>query len=196
MACRPLAESPHAVVLALPRGGVPVGDEIARALRIPLDILNVRKLGAPGHEELAMGAVASGGAAVINEDVLSELRIPRAVVDEALREQQLEIERRDRLFRGNRAPTAVAGKTVVLVDDGLATGATMRAGVAALRQLEPSRIVAAVPVAARESAELVRHDVDAFTCLALPEPFYGVGRWYDNFPQLTDDDVRAILARY
>jgi putative phosphoribosyl transferase len=193
--CRPLVDAAHTVVLALPRGGVPVGDEIARALKVPLDVCNVRKLGVPGQEELAMGALASGGAVVINAGVLAELDIPPAVVDAAIAEQRAEIERRDALFRGSRTAVPIAGATVVLVDDGLATGATMRAAAIALRRLAPARILAAVPVAARESADLVRRDVDALVCLAQPEPFYGVGRWYRRFPQLTDDDVRTILDR-
>lgn len=141
-----------------------------------------------------MGAVASGGAWVLNEDVLSEVGVDRNVVETTLAAQQVEIERRDHLFRGDRPALAVSGKTVIVVDDGLATGATMRAGLAALRRLRPIRIVAAVPVAARESAELVRHDCDAFVCLAYPEPFYGVGMWYADFPQLDDNVVRALLG--
>ena len=191
---RSVVPSPAVLVLGLPRGGIPVAAEVARLLYAPLDVLNVRKLGVPGHEELAMGAAASGGAWVVNEDVLAQLGIGRDVVEAALAREQDEIARRDRLFRGDRLPLPIAGKTVVVVDDGLATGATLRAGIAALRRLRPGRVVAAVPVAARESAELVERECDTFVVLAKPEPFHGVGMWYDRFPQLDDDAVRALLG--
>jgi predicted phosphoribosyltransferase len=191
---RNVVPSPAVIVLGLPRGGVPVAAEVARLLYAPLDVLCVAKLGVPGHEELAMGAAASGGAWVLNDDVLMQLGIGRDVVDATLAQAQAEIARRDRAFRGDRLPIVVGGKTVVIVDDGLATGATMRAGIAALRRLRPARIVAAVPVAARESAELVEKESDAFIVLAKPEPFHGVGMWYGAFPQLDDAAVRALLG--
>lgn len=191
---RSVVPSPAVLVLGLPRGGIPVAAEVARLLYAPLDVLNVRKLGVPGHEELAMGAAASGGAWVLNEDVLAQLGIGRDVVEATLAHEQEEIARRDRLYRGDRLPLPVAGKTVVVVDDGIATGATLRAGIAALRRLRPGRIVAAVPVAARESADLVARECDTFIVLAKPEPFGGVGMWYDRFPQLDDDAVRALLG--
>jgi predicted phosphoribosyltransferase len=183
----------NAIVLALPRGGVPVGFEIARALGIPLDVFIVRKLGVPGHAELAMGALASGGTFLLNDDVIRKLRIPREEVEAALERERLEIERRERLYRGDRPRPELAGKTVILVDDGLATGASMGAAIAALRRMNPARIVAAVPVAASTIRIHLGRQADELICLQTPEPFYSVGQWYENFDQTSDAEVRRLL---
>jgi len=182
------------VVLALPRGGVPVGYEVAKALRAPLDVFVVRKLGVPGHRELAMGAIGPGGVQVLNRSIVDWYRIPTRAIEETAREELAELERREQAYRGARAPLAVAGKTVILVDDGLATGSTMRAAVAALRALGPSRIVVAVPVAAPSTCDELRREVDEIACFATPDPFMAVGRFYDDFSQTTDEEVRALLA--
>jgi putative phosphoribosyl transferase len=183
------------LVLALPRGGVPVACEVADALGAEVDLLIVRKLGTPGQEELAMGAIASGGVRVLNRDVIEPLRIPEHVIAETERRELREIERREAAYRGPRPRPAVAGQCVVLVDDGVATGATMRAGIAALRQAKPSRIVVAVPVAPPDTVELLQREADEVVCLAMPEPFRAIGCWYVEFPQLTDDEVRARLGQ-
>lgn len=181
------------VVLALPRGGVPVGFEIAQRLHAPLDVLVVRKLGVPGHEELAMGAIASGGARVLNQEVIRPLKINAEMIERVAAREQSELERRERMFRGDRPPTPVAGRSAVLVDDGLATGATMRAAAESLRQLQPREIIAAVPVGASSSCMMLSRVVDRLVCLEQPEPFYGVGLWYNNFEQTTDEEVRSLL---
>jgi putative phosphoribosyl transferase len=186
---------PDVVVLGLPRGGVPVAYEVAVALRAPLDVFLVRKLGVPGHEELAMGAIASGGVRVINWSVIGELAIPREVFDTVAAREQLELERREWLYRDRRPPLEVLNKSVIVVDDGLATGSSMRAAVAALRQREPSRITVGVPVAAPVTCTALRYEVDAVVCVLTPEPFHGVGAWYADFRQTTDDEVRALLGR-
>jgi putative phosphoribosyl transferase len=183
------------LVLALPRGGVPVGYEVALALGAPLDVFIVRKLGVPGHEELAMGALASGGVRVLNAFVVDRLQIPGNAIDAVARREQAELERREREYRGGRPAPDVRGRTVILVDDGLATGATMRAAARALRMQGPARVVVAVPVAAGETCEEFRGEVDDVVCTLTPEPFYGVGQWYGDFGQTTDDEVRALLAR-
>jgi predicted phosphoribosyltransferase len=185
---------PDVLVLALPRGGVPVAFEVARALRAPLDVFLVRKLGVPGQEELAMGAIATGGVRVLNDDVVRVLGIPEEWIAAITAEQQQELRRRERLYRDDRPPLDVHGRTVILIDDGLATGSTMRAAVAALRQLRPSRIVVAVPVAARETCEEFQAEVDEVVCAATPEPFRAVGLWYDNFSQTSDEEVHDLLA--
>lgn len=182
------------VVLGLPRGGVPVAYEVARALGAPLDVFLVRKLGVPGHEELAMGAIASGGVRVLNEDVLEGLRIPPRVVEDVTDIEAAELERRERAYRGGRPPLDVRGRVVIVVDDGLATGSTMRAAVAALRRLEPARIVVAVPTGASETCAMLRDEADEVVCLTTPDPFHAVGLWYDDFRPTTDDQVRALLA--
>jgi len=189
------ANRPDVLVLALPRGGVPVGAEVARALGAPLDVFLVRKLGVPGHEELAMGAVATGGVRVLNEDVVQALGIPHDVIEAVAAREQQELERRARLYRGDGPPPDVHGRTVILVDDGLATGATMQAAIRALRRQQPARIVVAVPTASAETCEELRAEVDEVVCAVTPEPFYAVGLWYDDFSQTTDDDVRELLAR-
>jgi predicted phosphoribosyltransferase len=182
------------VVLALPRGGVPVAAEVARALGAPLDVLLVRKLGVPGHEEYAMGALAPGGVRILNDEVVSQLGIPPWSIARATEREMRELERRERLYRAGRGPLQLRGRTVILVDDGLATGATMRAAIAALRILEPARIVVAVPVAARESCEALRQEADEVVCAVMPEPFHAVGLWYEDFPQTSDEEVRRLLA--
>jgi putative phosphoribosyl transferase len=183
------------LVLALPRGGVPVAFEVARALRAPLDIFLVRKLGVPGHEELAMGAIATGGVRVLNEDVVQYLQIPGEVIDAVAADEQRELERRERAYRDDRPQPDVKGKTVILVDDGLATGSTMRAAASALRRQGPARIVVAVPVSSEQICDEYRMGVDEIVCAATPEPFHGVGLWYEDFSQTTDEEVRDLLAR-
>jgi len=183
------------MVLALPRGGVPVAFEVAKELGAPLDVFLVRKLGVPGHEELAMGAIASGGVRVLNDDVVDYLEISDDVIDAFTAIELEELERRERVYRGDRPEPEVRGKTVILIDDGLATGSTMRAAVMALRQLNPARIVVAVPVSAPETCDEYRMGVDEIICAVTPEPFYGVGQWYRDFSQTTDDEVSELLER-
>jgi putative phosphoribosyl transferase len=183
------------LVLALPRGGVPVAFEVAKALRAPLDIFLVRKLGVPGHEELAMGAIATGGVRVLNDDVVSYLGISVDVIDAVASMELRELERREHAYRGDRPEPEVRGKTVILIDDGLATGSTMRAAAKALRQQDPARIVVAVPVSASQTCDEYRMGVDEIICAQTPEPFMGVGMWYRDFSQTTDEEVREILAQ-
>ncbi len=189
------AHRPDLLVLALPRGGVPVAYEVARALDAPLDVFLVRKLGVPGHEELAMGAIASGGVRVLNDDVVESLRLPLSIIDQVTAREQEELQRRERAYRGDRPPPDAQGRTVILVDDGLATGSTMRAAAAAVRRQQPARIVVAVPVAAASTCDTLRAEVDEVVCVLAPEPFYAVGIWYEDFSQTTDDEVRDLLAR-
>jgi len=184
---------PDVVILALPRGGVPVAFEVARALNAPLDIFLVRKLGLPGHEELAMGAIASGGLRVLNEDIVGALNIPDAVVEAVARRERAELERRERAYRGGRPPLDVRGKTAILVDDGLATGSSMRAAVAGLRAQQPAQVVVAVPTAAPETCEAFENEVDDVVCAVTPQPFFSVGTWYDDFSQTSDEEVRRLL---
>lgn len=183
------------VVLALPRGGVPIGFEVARALHAPLDVFIVRKLGMPGHEELGLGAIASGGTRVINEPLVREMGISSAILDAVARTELLELQRREQLFRQGRPALDVNGRTVILVDDGLATGATMMAAVRAVRQLNPSRVIVAVPVGSEAACEAFRPEADDVICGFVPRPFYAVGEWYEDFTQTTDDEVRALLDR-
>jgi putative phosphoribosyl transferase len=180
-------------VLALPRGGVPVAYEVAKDLNAPLDVFLVRKLGVPGHEELAMGAIASGGVRVINEDIVNYLRIPAEVIDAVAANEQRELERRARVYRGNRPPPDVKDRVVILIDDGLATGSTMRAAAASVRLQKPGRIVVAVPVSSAETCEEFRSEVDEIVCAFTPQHFQGVGLWYENFSQTSDDEVRELL---
>jgi putative phosphoribosyl transferase len=189
------ADRRDTIVLALPRGGVPVAFEIARALSAPLDVFLVRKLGLPGQEELAMGAIATGGVRVLNRDVVAYLAIPQRIIDKVARQEQQELERRERLYRGDRPAPELRGVTVILVDDGLATGSTMRAAIAALKKSEPGRIVVAVPVAPPSAVEELEKEVDEVVCVFTPEPFDGVGRWYQDFSQTTDQEVRSLLDR-
>jgi putative phosphoribosyl transferase len=188
-----LAGNPDVVVLALPRGGVPVGYEVARRLGAPLDVFLVRKLGVPGHPELAFGAIATGGVRMLNRDVVDGLRITREVVEAVAAEEAEELARREQAYRGGRPPPDIGGKTAILVDDGLATGASMRAAVAAVRRLGPARIVVAVPVAASATVEEFGRIVDEVVCTRTPEPFHAVGLWYEDFSQTSDDEVRELL---
>ena len=184
---------PEVLVLALPRGGVPVGYEVATALNAPLDIFLVRKLGVPGHEELAMGAIASGGVRVLNEDVVAGHAIPEATIDMVTAQERRELERREEAYRTDRPPLEIAGRTIILVDDGLATGSTMKAAVLALKQQEPGRIIVAVPVAAEETCGEFRSLVDEVVCATTPQFFQAVGLWYHDFPQVSDEEVRDLL---
>lgn len=183
------------IVLALPRGGVPVGYEVAVTLGAPLDVFVVRKLGLPGHEELAMGALASGGVRVLDEELIRLARVTPAEVSRVTTAEQAELERRERRYRGDRPFPDLRGKTAILVDDGLATGSTMRAAVTALRIEGPTRIVVAVPVAAAETRDALKRLADDVVCAVTPEPFHAVGLWYDDFSQTTDDEVRELLER-
>ena len=187
------AGSPNVLVLGLPRGGVPVAYEVARALRAPLDVFVVRKLGVPGHRELAMGAMASGGARVLNADVLRALQLSSAVIEAVAEQEAREIARQERTFRGDVPLPHVNGRTVIIVDDGLATGSTMRAAVKALRQYRPARIVAAAPVAAAETCRTLANEADEVVCVNVPESFHAVSLWYDVFSQTTDEEVRHFL---
>ena len=189
------SDRPDVVVFALPRGGVPVGYEIAQALRVPLDVMIVRKLGVPSHEELAMGAIASGNIRVLNDEVIRQLKIPDAVIDQVSRQEHEELLRRERAYRGSRPSAPVEGRTVMLVDDGLATGSTMRAAIAAVRQRQPAKIVVAVPTAAPEPCQALRAEASDVNCLTSPTPFFGVGQWYVDFSQTSDQEVRALLDR-
>jgi putative phosphoribosyl transferase len=182
------------VVLGLPRGGVPVAAEVASAIGAPLDVLVVRKIGVPFQPELAMGAIASGGVRVLNQDVIRLAGITPAMIERAASEQQRELERREHAYRNGRKAIPLSGKIVLIVDDGLATGSTMRAAVAAVRQLQPARVVVAVPVGAPETCELLADTADEVICMAMPTPFSAVGQWYEDFSQTTDEEVRALLA--
>jgi predicted phosphoribosyltransferase len=190
-----LANRPDVVVLALPRGGVPVGFEVARELNEPLDVFLVRKLGTPGQEELAMGAIASGGVRVLNREVVAALGISEQEIEAVARHEQRELERREHEYRGDRGPLDVRGRIAILVDDGLATGSSMRAAARALRQRRPAQIVVAVPVAARATCQDFEQEVDRVVCAFTPEPFFAVGQWYKQFSQTTDEEVRNLLKR-
>jgi putative phosphoribosyl transferase len=183
------------VVLGLPRGGVPVAFELAQSLRAPLDVFVVRKLGAPGQEELALGAIASGGVRVINDVVVRELGLDEPDLERATAVAERELRRREQLYRNGRPPVDVAGRTAILVDDGLATGASMRAAARALRPRNPERVVVAVPVAARQTCKELASEVDEIVCLETPTPFLAVGSWYDEFGQTSDEEVRELLER-
>jgi predicted phosphoribosyltransferase len=186
-------DDPGVIVLGLPRGGVPVAWEVSGYLRAPMDVFVVRKLGVPGQEELAMGAIASGGAEYLNRDVIAALEIPPTVIVETAERERRELERRERLFRRNRPPVELQGKTVLLIDDGLATGATMRAAVRALVERRPKRVVVAVPVGASTTCAELAGEVDEVVCLRALEPFFAVGAWYEHFGQISDEEVRDCL---
>jgi len=191
------ADRSDVLVLALPRGGVPVGYEVAADLHVPLDVFVVRKLGLPGQPELAMGAIASGGTRVLNPEVVEYLGVPASVIDAVAAEEQRELERRERRYRGDVPPPAIDGRTIILVDDGLATGSTMRAAAAAARQCDPAAVIVAVPVAPPTTCDALKGDpaVDDVVCPVRPEYFSAVGLWYENFAQTTDEEVRDLLDR-
>jgi putative phosphoribosyl transferase len=183
------------IILALPRGGVPVAFEVAKELNVKMDIFIVRKLGVPENKELAMGAIASDNICVLNEDVIRFFQIPQRVIDEVAGNEPRELERRERLYRGNRPKPDIGGSTVILIDDGLATGATMRAAAAAVKTKNPAKIVIAVPTAAPDTCRDFEDEVDETICVATPEPFYGVGAWYEDFSQTTDTEVCELLGK-
>jgi predicted phosphoribosyltransferase len=189
------ANCPNLLVLALPRGGVPIAYEVARALHAPLDVFLVRKLGVPWNEELAMGAIATGGVRVLNQEAMSCSDLPDWVIDRIAKREQKELERRERLYRGGRPALDIQGRTVILVDDGLATGSSMRAAAIALRQMKPLKIVVAVPVAPPDTCEALRSEVEDVICAITPEPFIAVGAWYSDFPQTSDEEVRQLLEQ-
>lgn len=184
------------IVLALPRGGVPIAAEIADKLALPMDVLLVRKLGVPGHEEYAMGAIAAGGLIYLNQEVVNMVRASQAQIDKVIEREQAELGRRNEVYRSGRPPLELEGKTVILVDDGLATGATMQVAVSALRSAGVARVVAAVPVGAPDSCNRLRDQVDELVCLHQPEGFGGVGRWYRNFDQVSDSEVIDLLNKH
>ncbi len=189
------ANRPDVIVLGLPRGGVPVAFEVAKALNAPLDVFVVRKLGVPDQAELAMGAIACGGVRVLNQDIVRSLRLTETIISQEEARQRQELERRELLYRGNRPSPVVRGRTVILVDDGLATGATMRAAIMALLTQQPARLVVAVPVAAPQTCQELESEVDEIVCAVTPTPFYSVGLWYENFPQTSDEEVRELLKK-
>ncbi len=184
----------HVFVLALPRGGVPVAYEVAKKLAAPLDLWLVRKLGVPGQEELALGALAGKNIRVLNEDIISLLNIDQSAIDIVIAREQKELERRNRLYRQNRPPPDIEGKRAIIIDDGLATGATMRAAIASLRQAGVAQIIAVVPVGATSTCKKIEQEADELVCLLAPEPFYGVGQWYTDFSQTSDEEVLALLT--
>jgi len=183
------------LVLGLPRGGVPVASEIATSLNAPLDICLVRKLGVPEHEELAMGAIASGGVRVLNYDVIDNLNIDNSTIDQVAAKELRELQRRDRAYRGDKLPPEIKNRTVILVDDGIATGSTMLAAIAIVKQQQPQHLVVAVPVAPPSTCEQLQVEVDEIVCLVMPESLYAIGLWYEDFSQTTDAEVRNLLAR-
>ena len=189
------ANQPGVLVLALPRGGVVVAFEVARALNAQLDVFLVRKLGVPGQRELALGAIASGGIRVLNEEVLQALPVSEEMIEHIAAAEQRELERREQVYRGGRPAPEVRGRTIILVDDGIATGSTMRAAVRALRQQQPERVVVATPVAPAEACQELAQEADAVVCLDSPEPFYAISQWYEDFAQTSDDEVRELLER-
>lgn len=186
-------EQPDGIVLALPRGGVPVGYEVTLALNVPLDVFIVRKLGLPGQEELAIGAIASGGIRILNETIIHALKIDQTVIDRVTQEETQELKRREIQYRGNRPPPELENRTIILIDDGLATGASMLAAVHALRRQRPKKIIIAVPAAAPQAINLLRPEADEIVFVIAPDPFEGVGKWYEDFAQTTDDEVRSLL---
>ena len=187
--------TPDVLVLALPRGGVPVAYEVARELNAPLDVFTVRKLGVPGHQELAMGAIATGGIRILHDGVIQELGIPQKTIDIVSDQEQQELERRERIYRGERSAPVIENRTVIVVDDGLATGSSMRAAVRALRRRNPARLVVAVPTAPAEACQQLRESADEVVCVVTPDPFYAVGGSYVDFGQITDDEVKEVIER-
>jgi len=192
----PYAGRTDVLVLALPRGGVPVAYEVARALHAPMDLFLVRKLGVPGQEELAMGAIATGGVCVLNEQVVRGYGIPERAIQAVAERERAELDRRQKAYRGDSPEPEVRGRTVILIDDGLATGSTMRAAVMALRRQEPARVVVAVPVGAPSTCRDFAAEADEIVCALTPEPFFGVGQWYEDFTQTTDEEVRELLEQF
>jgi predicted phosphoribosyltransferase len=190
----PYAGRDDVIVLGLPRGGVPVAFEVASALGAPLDVFLVRKLGVPGHEELAFGAIASGGLVVLDRDLIGQLRLPGAAIERVIAREAAELERRERTYREDQPPPDLRGRTVILIDDGLATGSTMTAAAAAVRQEAPARVIVAVPVAAADTCEMLRREADEVVCLLTPSPFHAVGTWYEDFRPVDDTEVRRLLA--
>jgi len=189
------AHQPNVIVLALPRGGVPVGFEVAQALQAPLDVFVVRKLGVPGHEELAMGAIATGGVLLLDRAIIQMLRVSEFEISKVIAREQQELERRNRLYRGNRPLLVVRDHIVILVDDGLATGATMRSACMALRRMLPTYLVVAAPIAAPQTCTELENTADEIICAVTPEPFYAISAWYEDFAQTTDEGVRELLAQ-
>lgn len=183
------------LILALPRGGVPVAFEVAKELNVKMDVFIVRKLGVPGNEELAMGAISSDNVLVLNEDIVKSFQIPERVINMVAENELKELKRRERTYRGDRPKPEISGSTVILIDDGLATGATMRAAASAIKTKNPAKIVVAVPTGASDTCEIFKKEVDEVICMATPEPFYGVGAWYGNFSQTTDEDVCELLDK-
>ena len=192
---REYANRKDVVVLGIPRGGVPVAFEVARTLKAPLDVLVLRKLGVPGHEELGFGAIASGGIRALNPEIIGALGLSKWDIEQVTDRELKELRRREHLYRGRRPPLDVTGRTVILVDDGIATGSGMRAAVDALRQMKPAQIIVAVPVAPGSTCDRLRREVDGLICLATPEPFYGVGQFYFDFSQVSDQEVNELLDR-
>lgn len=190
-----LAGVPNLIILALPRGGLPIGFEVAKALQAPLNIFLVRKLGAPMHKEFAIGALAENGLRFINQQAVHQLGISETAIEQITAQEQQEIQRRTQLYRGNNPPPEIKGRTVVIVDDGLATGATMKVAIQALRNQHPQKIVVAVPVGAMDTCAELKQLADEFVCLATPVPFHAVGLWYQSFPQLSDADVISLLEQ-
>ena len=186
-------DHPQGLVLGLPRGGVPVASEIAKSLHLPLDICLVRKLGAPGRKELAMGAIATGGIRVLNQDIIDWLKIPDSAIEEVAREELVELSRRERTYRGDRPLPEIANRIIILVDDGIATGATLRAAIAVLKPQHPSSIIVAVPVASLDIAQQLETEVDQLVCLRKPEQLNSISLWYEDFGQTTDQEVRSLL---
>jgi len=183
----------NVIVLGVPRGGIPVAFEVATSLRVPLDIFVLRKLGVPGHEELAFGAIGSGGIRVLNRDVIDNLSVSEVEIAAVTKSEQAELQRRERRYRGDRPPLSLAKRTVILVDDGIATGASLRAAIHGIRKMRPAAIVVATPVAPRLTCNLLRQDVDELVCVEVPEPFYGVGQFYQDFSQVSDEEVIQFL---
>ncbi|MFI5059414.1 MAG: phosphoribosyltransferase [Candidatus Acidiferrales bacterium] len=183
------------IVLGVPRGGVPIAFEVATSLNLPLDIFVLRKLGVPGHEELAFGAIGSGGVRVLNANVVEQMGISDLDIAVVTRAEKEELERRERLYRGSRPPLDVHGRTVILVDDGIATGSSLRAAIRALREMKPAAIVIATPVAPERTCNRLRHEVEELVCVEMPEPFYGVGQFYHDFAQVSDEEVNELLER-